>query len=245
MRLTLVRLLHRVLHTLFPMNCIHCGEALVDPAVPYICQPCWDTISVLQDPKCPRCYLPFSSPSTLTYSPEHLCGPCRRRPPVYTKACTPYVYQGVLKEAIAQLKYHGKVRLSRPLARLMVSAWELPRTIDGLIAVPLHPTRLREREYNQSLLLANNLSHHLGVPVIGNVLVRIRQTVPQTSLKRSARLTNLRKAFAVRCPQVIANKRIVLVDDVLTTGTTVNECAKTLWKAGAEAVYVQTIARVI
>ena len=212
-------------------------------SVPYVCQPCWETISVLPEPKCPRCHLPFSSASTLTHSPRHLCGRCRQRPPAYTKACTPYAYRGVLKDAISQFKYHGKVRLAQPLAQLMASAWDLPRDIDGIMAVPLHPTRLREREYNQSLLLAERLSHRLGVPVMWNVLIRTQHTVPQTTLKRSARLKNLRKAFAVIRPEVIAGKRILLVDDVFTTGTTINECAKTLRKAGAEAVYVETLAR--
>jgi len=227
------------------MDCISCKEALFDNAVPYICQPCWKTICILPEPKCPRCHIPFSSSSTLMHSPQHLCGRCRQRPPAYTKACTPYAYQGVLKDAISQFKYHGKVRLAKPLAQLMASAWDLPQDIDGIIAVPLHPTRLREREYNQSLLLAERLSQHLEIPVMWNVLVRTQHTVPQTTLKRSARLKNLRKSFAVTHPDVVSGKKILLVDDVFTTGTTINECAKTLRKAGAKAVYVETLARMI
>ncbi len=245
MILTPSHLLHRILHTLLPMDCISCKEALFDNAVPYICPPCWKTICILPEPKCPRCHIPFSSSSTLTHSPQHLCGRCRQRPPAYTKACTPYAYQGVLKDAISQFKYHGKVRLARPLAQLMASAWDLPRDLDGIMAVPLHPTRLREREYNQSLLLAERLSQHLGMPVMWNVLVRTQHTVPQTTLKRSARLKNLRKSFAVTHPDVVSGKKILLVDDVFTTGTTINECAKTLRKAGAEAVYVETLARMV
>ncbi len=245
MTVTPSRLLHRVLHTLLPMNCMSCGEGLFDHPVPYICQSCWETISIVPGPKCPCCNLPFSSPSTLTHSPGHLCGQCRLRPPAYTQACTPYAYHGVLKDAISQFKYHGKVRLAKPLAQIMASAWDLPQDIDGIIAVPLHPTRLREREYNQSLLLAERLSHHLGVPVLWNVLIRTQHTVPQTTLKRSARLKNLRKSFAVIAPNEISGKKVLLVDDVFTTGTTINECAKTLRRAGTEIVYVQTLARMI
>ncbi|MDT7043462.1 ComF family protein [Candidatus Nitronereus thalassa] len=245
MTVTSARLLHRVLHTLFPTPCLSCGEALLDNAIPYFCEPCWGTISVLPEPKCPRCHLPFSSASTLTHSPQHLCGRCRQRPPAFTKACTPYAYQGVLKDAISQFKYHGKVRLAKPLAQLMASAWDLPQSIDGIIAVPLHPTRLREREYNQSLLLAERLSHCLGLPVMWNILVRTHPTVPQTTLKRAARLKNLRKSFAVTRPEVVSGKQVLLVDDVYTTGTTINECAKTLRKAGAADVFVETLARMV
>jgi len=127
----------------------------------------------------------------------------------------------------------------------MASAWDLPRDIDGIMAVPLHPTRLREREYNQSLLLAERLGHHLGVPIMWNLLVRTKHTVPQTTLKRSARLKNLRKSFAVTRPEMISGKKILLVDDVFTTGTTINECAKTLRRAGAQHVYVETLARMV
>ena len=245
MTVTSARLLHRVLHTLFPMSCFSCGEALLDNTVPYFCEPCWGTISVLPAPKCPRCHLPFSSASTLTHSPQHLCGQCRQHPPAYTKACTPYAYHGVLKDAISQFKYHGKVRLAQPLAGLLASAWDLPRTLDGIIAVPLHPTRLREREYNQSLLLAERLSQYLETPLLWNVLIRTHHTVPQTTLKRAARLKNLRKSFAVTRQEEISGKQVLLVDDVFTTGTTINECAKTLRKAGAAQVFVGTLARMV
>lgn len=245
MKLTPSRLLHQLLHTLFPMNCISCEQELIDNTVPYICPSCWKTISLLPKPKCPRCHLPFSSSSTLTHSPHHICGRCRKRPPAYTQACTPYAYEDVLKDAIGQFKYHGKVRLAEPLAQLMASAFDLPGDIDGIIAAPLHPTRLREREYNQSLLLAERLSHHLKIPIMWNLLTRTKHTIPQTTLKRAARIKNLRRSFTVTYPEKILGKTILLVDDVFTTGTTINECAKTLRKAGAEHVYVETLARMI
>lgn len=111
--------------------------------------------------------------------------------------------------------------------------------------VPLHVQRLREREFNQSALLANPLSHHLGLPLVLGQLMRIRQTVPQTSLTRKERLTNLREAFAVPQPEKIRGKTILLVDDVMTTGTTIHECANTLLRAGAGQVYAVTLARLV
>jgi len=127
----------------------------------------------------------------------------------------------------------------------MISA--LPRGIDAdvIIPVPLHPARLRAREFNQSLLLADQLGRHLARPVSARNLVRIAATDPQTTLSRQARLRNLRNAFEIRRPQDLADKRILLVDDVYTTGTTLNECAKILRKAGAGPVFGLTLARTV
>jgi ComF family protein len=127
----------------------------------------------------------------------------------------------------------------------MISALPSGIDVDVIIPVPLHPTRLRAREFNQSLLLADQLSLHLVRPVLPTHLVRITPTDPQTTLTRQARLRNLRKAFEVRKPQDLVEKRILLVDDVFTTGTTLNECAKTLCKAGSGPVFALTLARTV
>ncbi|MBH0203291.1 MAG: ComF family protein [Nitrospira sp.] len=109
--------------------------------------------------------------------------------------------------------------------------------------VPLHSERLRQREFNQSLLLADGIGHHLDIPVAYTNLIRPVPTPAQTTLSRKNRLNNLRRAFAVRHPEAIVRKRILLIDDVFTTGTTVNECAKTLRKAGSGDVFVITLGR--
>jgi ComF family protein len=126
----------------------------------------------------------------------------------------------------------------------MISA--LPNGIeaDVIVPVPLHPARLRAREFNQSLLLADQLSRHLALPVSVTNLVRVVAT-DQTTLTRQARLRNLRKAFEVRRPQDLAEKRILLIDDVFTTGTTLHECAKALRNAGAGPVFALTLARTV
>ena len=135
--------------------------------------------------------------------------------------------------------------MAKPLARLMINA--LPREIDAdvIIPVPLHPARLRAREFNQSLLLADQLGRHMARPVSARNLVRVAATDPQTTLTRQARLRNLRHAFEIRGPQDLSGKRILLVDDVFTTGTTLNECAKTLRNAGTGPVFALTLARTI
>lgn len=127
----------------------------------------------------------------------------------------------------------------------MLLAQAIPRDVDTdlLMPVPLHPTRLRQREFNQSLLLADRISPVLQRPVSYRNLIRTLDTDPQITLPRSARLQNLRKAFALRNPPEVGGKRILLIDDVFTTGTTVNECAKVLLEAGAREVAVLALAR--
>jgi ComF family protein len=165
------------------------------------------------------------------------------RPPAFDRAWTLYPYVPPLQDAICLFKYRGKVGLAKPLAQLMLGA--LPRTIDvdAILPVPLHPTRLRAREFNQSLLLAERLGRHLGKPVLATALARVLPTNPQTTLTRQERRRNLRRAFTLFRPEAIAERRILLVDDVFTTGTTLDECARVLRKAGAASVCALTLAR--
>ena len=238
-------LFRQMLHTVLPVTCVGCGEDLWGDPVPFFCRRCWSTIHPICGPICPRCSRPFPSSISLLHSPTHRCIDCRRHPPAYSLALAPYAYQSPLKEAIGLFKYKGKVSLADPLTNLMLAALDPFPDIDLILPVPLHSDRLREREYNQSLLLADRLSRRLNIPLSHTCLVRTRATPPQTSLKRKDRLKNLRKSFAVTQPNLIARKRILLIDDVLTTGTTVNECAKALRKADCGDVYVATLARML
>jgi ComF family protein len=127
----------------------------------------------------------------------------------------------------------------------MRNALDWAPEVDCLMPVPLHVDRLREREFNQSLLLADRLNRRLRLPLSYDNLVRLRSTQPQTDLSRKARLKNLRSAFGLARPEAVRSRRILLVDDVCTTGTTLNECAKALRKAGAKEVYAVTLARTL
>jgi ComF family protein len=127
----------------------------------------------------------------------------------------------------------------------MARALPTELNIDHIVPVPLHPARLRGREFNQSLLLADQLSRQLKKPVSASHLIRAHATDPQTTLTRQERLRNLRQAFSVKQPDSLAGRRILLVDDVFTTGTTLNECAKVLLKAGIQSVFALTLARTI
>lgn len=238
-------LIRHTLRFFLPADCAACGVPLTTDPVPLFCTTCWDTIAPLRLTRCSQCDRPLPSPVALTYSPSHRCHHCTIRPPAYVKAWTLYPYLPPLQDAICLFKYRGKVSLAKPLGRLMLNVLPAALEADLVIPVPLHPTRLREREFNQSLLLADQVATHLHLPLSFSNLVRTVPSEPQSTLSRKERIKNLRRAFAVRHPQLIAQKRILLIDDVFTTGTTMNECAKVLRKAGADAVFALTLARTI
>lgn len=229
----------------FPTNCATCDIPLTNDPIPYFCTSCWNAITPLPPPRCSRCNYPFPSPAATSHTPHQVCWSCRKRPPSFTKAWTLYPYVTPLREALHLFKYRGKVVLAGPLARLIIDQFPAWNSFDLVIPVPLHDHRLREREFNQSLLLADQIGHHFGLRVSCTDLVRIRSSPQQTTLRRKERLKNLRGVFAVPHPSSVRGKRILLIDDVLTTGTTVNECAKALRRAGSSDVYVLTLARTI
>ena len=233
------------LNTLLPMECMGCSQPLTDNPVPFFCRSCWDEIRPLTGPVCPRCGYPFPSELSLTYSPTHLCGECRHHKPAFTQARSLFTYEGVMRKAIHLLKYQGKVSLVPHLTTLMNAAWQPIPNLDLVLPVPLHPARLKDREFNQALLLADQLAKEFHIPVSFRNLRRGRVTPAQTNISRKARRKNLRRTFFLKAPQDIKGQRVLLVDDVLTTGTTVNECAKALRKAGSSDVYVVTLARTL
>jgi ComF family protein len=149
------------------------------------------------------------------------------------------MYSGTLREAIILLKFQSIKRLSRPLGMLLAGL-NLPPT-DIIVPVPLSLQGLRERGFNQSLLVARHLSKASGIPLEAGVLYKKKDTLPQVGLTRSARLQNLRGAFGTR--NKINGKTVLLVDDVITTGATITECTKTLLKSGAGEVYAASLAR--
>jgi ComF family protein len=162
----------------------------------------------------------------------------KKRPP-FSKVIFYGIYEGVLAEAINQLKFHDLRRLSKPMGTLLVDL-ELP-VIDGILPVPLSIKGLRERGFNQSLLMARVLSKSSQVPLFMDILWKKKETLPQIGLSRKERSTNLKKAFAVKGD--IRGLRLLLIDDVMTTGATVTECSNVLMKAGAQEVTVLTLAR--
>jgi ComF family protein len=239
------KLCRLALRAVLPADCISCARPLSMDRVPAFCNTCWAGIAPISGPRCSHCDQPFASTAALSWTPGHRCQPCLERPPVFDRAWTLYPYVPPLKDAICAFKYRSVFDLAKPLARLMIRA--LPGEVDAdvIAPVPLHPSRLRAREFNQSLLIADRVARYLRRPVSVTDFVRTIATDPQTSLTRQKRLRNLRQAFRVRHAEQFAGRRILLIDDVFTTGTTLNECAKALRSAGAISVSALTLARTI
>ncbi|MGH7256072.1 MAG: ComF family protein, partial [Nitrospirales bacterium] len=179
---SLTALFRRMLHGMLPAACKTCGMPLTDDPNPFFCRSCWGHITPLAGPVCPRCGRPFASATALTHSPRHLCGACRVHKPAYTLARSAYPYRPPLQDAIRLFKYQRKVTLAPALGDLLCARAHLLEFAELLIPVPLHPSRLREREFNQALLLADRLARHTGLPCDPHNLVRRRDTPSQTEL---------------------------------------------------------------
>jgi ComF family protein len=238
----------RLVDAILPQHCYYCGRPIASTGQGRFCDRCWSLIRLITPPYCPCCGDPFRSPIALTYSPQYRCGTCRTRPPHFDRARAIGRYEGPLRQAIHQLKYRGKLHLKQPLLRLALEHFDahFPGTIfDAIIPVPLHRERLMQREFNQATVFAKGLAHHLHVPVLERLLVRVRSTRPQVELSGRERRQNVRQAFAVTDAVVLAGRQVLVVDDVFTTGATLGEIARTLKVAGATQVDVFALARVV
>lgn len=180
--------------------------------------------------------------------PGPVCATCRRRPPVFAYARAAVRYEDVAREALHAFKFGGHRALAVPLGDLLLEAIEgrLPAGLpDLLVPVPLHPRRERERGFNQSSLLARRVGRAWGCPVRADVLARTVATPSQTTLDVAARRANVRHAFRLRRPELVAGRHVILVDDILTTGATVSECVRCLEGAAPSTIGVLTVARVV
>jgi ComF family protein len=184
--------------------------------------------------------------NNLDKSAEYLCGKCLMHLPFYSGARSFGYYTAELSRLVQALKFHGRRNLVGLLAPLLASAfyesWSR-EDFDLIIPVPLHSKRKRERGYNQSELLARALAAQIAMPFSGGALIRSRSTLPQVGLSDSQRFENVRKAFCCVDPLQINNKRVLLIDDVMTTGATASSAAQTLIDAGCFRVSLLTIAR--
>ncbi len=222
-----------LLGLLFPQRCPVCGkEAQSSPALP-LCGSCWADIPHYTGPACRQCGLPTISHHT------DLCQTCTTDPPPFSLMRSYGIYDGVLKEAIHFLKFNGKRRLARPLADLLAEL-DLPAA-DVIVPVPLHVNQLRKREFNQTALIGKHLARRLKIPLRIDILSKTRVTAAQTAVDRKKRFKNIHKAFIAS--DAARGLKILLVDDVITTGATARECAHSLRRAGAKEVCVIALAR--
>lgn len=239
--------------TAFPTQCSLCAQELTEFDLTGICPKCWGGLEPWLGPACARCGLPLSSAFVLD-STVTLCGQCRRGEHHFDFARSYGLYSDHLRAAVLLLKFRRRERLAGRLGELLASVWEVVQessAVDPILApVPLHPSRERERGFNQATLLAHGLRRRLAriskasAPRIETrCLRRTRPTAPQTGLSLRARLENVRGVFEVASPERIRGLDVVLVDDVMTTGATVSACAGALKRAGARRVLALTLAR--
>ena len=226
-------LISNILNSIYPSECPVCGKAADIFIHSPVCSACWSQIRRYTGPSCGICALPFIS----EYA--QLCGGCMKKSPPYARVIAYGLYEGVLKEAISRFKFYGLRRLSRPLGGLLPNL-PIPEA-DAIVPVPLTAKGLRQRGFNQSLLLARVVSKKTGIPLNIDTLLKIKETPPQVGLSASERHKNLAGAFTAK--GAIKGSRILLVDDVVTTGATAAACSKALLKAGAQEINVLTIAR--
>ena len=239
--------LDAALDLVFPAICPVCGVALGAGRRDPLCGACWTGLERITPPWCERCGLPFLSfaPSQTSTMKAGMCQGCATDPPAFAWARSAAYYGDRARDAVHALKFRRKRALAKPLADLVgeqLARW-LPDDIDALVPVPLSAIRERERGFNQSALVAERLAHRLDVPVRPRWLVRTRATQPQTDVSAVERRANVRHAF--RASPGVDGRHVVVVDDVFTTGATVEECARALAAAGARRVGVVTVARVV
>jgi competence protein ComFC len=230
---------------LFPNNCRICQTKIKSPldASGKICSMCWLKLEYILPPYCIRCGHPAGDGHTAS------CNHCQNLTPSYSFARAVGRYNGVLREAIHLFKFQYREDLAEPLAKSMVHYLSKSRDFadltgyDYLVPVPLHKTKLRDREFNQVELLANYIAQQVAIPMVSDNLYRKKYTKPQMTIEATERLRNVRNAFAVRNPAVFKQKRVLLIDDIMTTGATVTECSRSLMNAGCMMVTVLVLAR--
>jgi ComF family protein len=269
---SIVTLLQRIgelfLEALLPFRCFNCDQLYRLEPIPveardetpifdrlfakFLCQSCRRDFNPIRSPFCSHCGLPFTSAEGL----DHLCATCEKQPFHFVTARSAGAYNTGLQAMIHLLKYRAHAQAAIPLGRLLWSTflyhWH-PQEFDEIIPVPLHAKRLRERGFNQAALLvrewsqlaaASGLSLHEGA-VVTDGLIKKAPTDPQAGLSQVQRSSNLKQAFGVAKKHDVNGKRILLVDDVMTTGATADQCAMTLLSAGAKSVAVLTLARTV
>ncbi len=230
----------------FPEVCQICRDRRARPDEGYVCGGCWSkpgAIQFIRKPFCHRCGLPFDGDLTSEFE----CSNCHDLKLHFTSARSSVVAARLVTEVIHRFKYQKHVWFEPFLADLLLRELEPWNRTSGhwdcLIPVPLHPQKEREREFNQSRRIAIAVSTKLNIPTVSNAVNRVRATETQTHLSRHKRAANMRKAFAITGRFPLNGKRVILIDDVFTTGATTNACARVLRKAGADEVCVWTVAR--
>lgn len=226
----------------FPPTCLSCATPLPPHQDIFFCEACAEQIDLIRSPLCSQCGKAFPASARN----NHLCSTCFKKKWHFTTARAVVHYKKPVSQAILSFKYGGNTSGLASFGKLKDKHLQLDDIFspDIIVPVPLHIKRLRERGFNQALLLARAFFPQQEDRIEATLLERTKKTEPQTNMSGAERRKNLKNAFRVKNNDVVSGKKLLLVDDVFTTGTTVNECARTLSRAGAKEVQVLTLARV-
>lgn len=228
------------LDLLLPPRCPACREIVENNG--RFCLQCWTGLTFVTDPVCSTCGAPFD----IDRGPGARCGACLETPPRFAAARAALVYSGSARTVLLGFKHGDRQHLVDIMAPQMIRVgrdWLASDTV--LVPVPLHRGRLWKRGFNQAALLARTISRRTGSPTAVDALVRVKPTASSRGMGRRARADNVRGAFRVARAEAVKGKEIIIIDDVLTTGATVEACARVLLRAGAARVRVLTWARVV
>ncbi len=241
----LLEFLNKAIKLIFPPKCVLCGKIIENDDT--LCPDCWKKIKFIEKPYCDKCSTPFE----FEISSNDNCLSCIKNKPLYIKARSAIIYDNEIAKLIFNFKFHDKTYLKRFMGKCMFKASiDIIDNIDILIPIPLHKKRLIYRKYNQSLLLANEIGKLANKEVIYDFLYKTKHTVPQATLKQSDRISNLKNKFAIKSKYLenlekYKNLNFAIIDDVMTTGSTINECTKVLNEVGINNVYAITFAKTV
>ena len=222
---------------LYPTQCRICEDQIGLYAVPYLCKVCWDRIDFVKPPFCEICGIPDI---------DGTCAECETNPPRYGKLRTIALYKDALQQAIHLFKFEKRPNIAKYLIQLIIDNTPSDCNMteyDYIIPIPIHKVRLNERGFNQCIILSKGIAENCRVDVRTDVLIRRRNTSPQSSLDREKRLKNIIGAFGLEKREHLQGKKILVFDDVYTTGTTVREAVNVLWEADPTEIDVLTLAR--
>lgn len=230
---------HHFINTILPPRCANCGQWTTKSDT--LCPLCWRSVTFIVSPKCSICGWPLPYPGTA-------CIPCSSRRPRFSTGRSIFYYNGAIRSLILQLKHHDATYVAPSLASFLHGyGGDIFEEIDGIIPVPLHRWRLMGRGFNQTTLVAFHLAKYRKIPIKINILKRHKFSLSQARQPGHQRRSNIKNAFSItpHGRTWIAHKRLLILDDVWTTGSTLDECSKILLKNGANDVKALTIARVI
>ena len=224
-----------------PEVCLFCGSVGLN-GDSSICPECQSSIRWVSQPFCKVCGQPLRTGSSVN---PNLCGTCLSSPPIYDTARYGLYYENSVRAAITRFKFDSSLSNSKPLADFLVQTfyrYYADVKFDVILPAPLHTKRLLSRGFNQTVILSRRLSKITGIPLDRTSIVKVRNTEPQARLSRSKRLSNLSNAFEIKHVKQIIGKRVLIVDDVSTTGATITEAAKVVKKAGAGYIGILVLA---